>query len=222
MTDSTAASTGPEWFGDAAAGVEAWLGPTHGAAQTRRRSEAGLDGQRATTTPDEPIPCVDPESFARKILLDQLTGRARSRHELADKLAKKNVPSEIATTLLDRFEEVGLIDDAAFARQWIESRGSQGRGLAGRALAQELRRKGIGDDVARDALEEIDTEDEREAARDLVRRKLRSMGALDDQAKTRRLVGMLARKGYAPGLAFAVVREQLGADVMDDLPDSGL
>lgn len=168
------------------------------------------------------MPEADVEAFARKILLDQLTGQARSRHELAGKLAKKNVPSAIAATLLDRFEEVGLIDDSAFARQWIESRGSRGRGLASRALAQELRRKGIDDEVARDALDEIERDDERDAAGDLVRRKLRSMSPLEDQVKTRRLVAMLARKGYAPGLAFAVVREELGAAALDDLPDSGL
>ena len=95
--------------------------------------------------------------MARKILLDQLTGQARSRKELADKLAKKDVPAEIATRLLDRFEEVGLIDDEAFARAWIASR-QPGKGLARRALAQELRRKGIDDEVAREALDEIDPE----------------------------------------------------------------
>ena len=72
--------------------------------------------------PDDPEadgPDADPESVARTILLDQLTGRARSRKELADKLAAKDVPDEVATRLLDRFEEVGLVDDAAFARSWV-------------------------------------------------------------------------------------------------------
>jgi len=161
--------------------------------------------------PAAEIPEADAEAVARKILLDQLTGQARSRKELADRLAKKNVPAALAQRLLDRFEEVGLVDDSAFARSWIASRGaSGGRALARRALAQELRRKGIDDDVARDALAEIDPGDEHEAARALVRRKLRSMGRLEEPAKVRRLVGMLGRKGYAPGLAFAVVRDELG------------
>ena len=98
-----------------------------------------------------------PESVARKILLDQLTGRARSRKELSDKLAAKGVPAEIATRLLDRFEEVGLVDDGAFARTWVSQRQSAvggGKGLARRALAQELRRKGIDDEIAREALDE--------------------------------------------------------------------
>jgi len=159
-------------------------------------------------------PEADPESVARKILLDQLTGRARSRSDLAKKLAQKNVPDDIATRLLDRFEEVGLVDDAAFANEWVAQR-QEGRGLAKRALAQELRRKGIDDEVARAALDTVDPESEVDAARLLVQRKLRSMRGLDEQVAIRRLVGMLARKGYSSGTSFRVVREELGADIND-------
>ena len=163
-------------------------------------------------------PEADPESVARKILLDQLTGQARSRKELADKLAKKLVPEEIATRLLDRFEEVGLIDDAAFARLWIDSR-QAGKSLARRALAHELRRKGIADEVARAALDEVDPEDEETAAQALVAKRLRSMSRLDDATKTRRLVGMLARKGYSAGLAMSVVRAAVQAAAGDGADD---
>jgi regulatory protein len=159
-------------------------------------------------------PEADPESVGRKILLDQLTGRARSRADLAIKLAQKNVPAEVATRLLDRFEEVGLIDDAAFAREWVAQR-QEGRGLARRALAQELRRKGIDDELAREALDTVEDQDEVEAARLLVQRKLRSMRGLDQQVAIRRLVGMLARKGYSSGVSFRVVREELDADLSD-------
>jgi regulatory protein len=168
-----------------------------------RKQEAPADVERLG-------PPEDKEAVARKILLDQLTGRARSRADLATKLAQKDVPEEIAHRLLDRFEEVGLVDDAAFARQWVEQRQS-GRGLARRALAQELRRKGIDDEVAREALDELDPDDEVEAARVLVRRKLRSVRGLDQQVAVRRLTGMLARKGHSGGVAFRVVREELGA-----------
>lgn len=156
-------------------------------------------------------PEADPESVARKILLDQLTGRARTREELAKKLAQRGVPADIAQRLLDRFTEVGLINDAAFAHDWIEQRQS-GRGLARRALAMELRRKGINDEVAKAALDEAEQEDpqaEIEAARMLVRRKLRSVQGVDAQKATQRLVGMLARKGHSPGVAYRVVREEL-------------
>ncbi|HET7357971.1 MAG TPA: regulatory protein RecX [Nocardioidaceae bacterium] len=168
-------------------------------------------------------PDADAEEVARKILLDQLTGQARSRAELESKLAKRRVPDEVAERLLDRFEEVGLVDDRAFARSWVQSR-QAGRGLARRALAHELRRKGIDDQVAREALDEVDPDDEVEAARTLVRRKLRSVQRLDQTTAVRRLSGMLARKGYPAGVAFRVVREELdaagleGADEDIDLP----
>jgi regulatory protein len=161
---------------------------------------------------------------ARKILLDQLTGQARSRSELAGRLARKNVPEALATRLLDRFEEVGLVDDQAFARAWVQSR-QPGKGLARRALAQELRRKGVDDEVARTALDEVDPDDEVETARTLVRRKLRTVATLDRDVKVRRLTGMLARKGYPAGMCFRVVREELDrldgetGDLDDDLPD---
>jgi regulatory protein len=159
-------------------------------------------------------PEADPESVARRILLDQLTGRARSRADLEKKLAQRHVPGDVATRLLDRFEEVGLVDDAAFAREWVTQR-QQGRGLARRALAQELRRKGIDDEVARDALGDVEESDEVEAARMLVRRKLRSVQGLETDKAVRRLVGMLARKGHSSGVAYRVVREELGADLAD-------
>ena len=162
-------------------------------------------------------PDADAEKIARKVILDQLTGQARTRAELATKLAKKDVPEEIAERLLTRFEEVGLIDDAAFARSWVESRQS-GKGLATRALAHELRRKGVDDEVARQALAEVDPEAEVESARMLVRRKLRSIQQVDRATAIRRLTGLLARKGYPPGLAIRVVREELedaGHDAAD-------
>jgi regulatory protein len=123
----------------------------------------------------------------------------------------------VAARLLDRFEEVGLVDDEAFARSWVESR-QTGKGLARRALAQELRRKGVEDEVARGVLDEVDPEAEMDAARTLVRRKLRSAARLDRDTAVRRLAGMLARKGYPPGVAFRVVREELeraGHDTSD-------
>jgi len=195
---STREEAAPVWHGDVAAGVAAWLG------------ESGLPVPEPTPPPD-PValgPDADHEAVGRKILLDQLTGQARTRKELATKLAAKGVPDELAEMLLDRFTEVGLINDEAFARAWIESR-QPGKGLARRALAQELRRKGIDDEVAREALDEIDPDDEIEVARVLVRRKLRSVSGLDEVKATRRLVGMLARKGHSPGVAYRVVREEL-------------
>ncbi len=190
--------------GDVHLGVETWL-----AAQGVERPgpEPGAPDD-PSVDPASSGPEADHEAVARKILLDQLTGQARSRSELAGKLAGKGVPDDVAAALLDRFEEVGLVDDSAFAHAWVQSR-QGGKGLARRALAQELRRKGIDDEVAREALDEVDPDDEVEAARLLVRRKLRSVARLDHATAVRRLAGMLARKGYPAGVAFRVVREEL-------------
>jgi SOS response regulatory protein OraA/RecX len=152
----------------------------------------------------------DPEAVARGICLRALTGAAKTRKQLADLLAKKGVPEDAAATVLDRFAEVGLIDDAAFAAAWVSSRQS-GRGLARRALASELRAKGVDGEVAAAAVEQVDPQDEWDSARRLVERKLPSMSRLDRVTAERRLMGMLARKGYGGGLAGYVVREALDA-----------
>jgi regulatory protein len=158
----------------------------------------------------------DPHNVARTILLDKLTGQPRTRAELAGLLAEREIPDDVADEVLDRFAEVGLIDDAAFATAWVDSR-HRGRGLGKRALAQELRRRGVDDQLARDALDELDSEQEEETARALVRRKLPSMRSLDRQVAMRRLLGMLARKGYPGGLAHQVVKQELAAS-HEELP----
>ena len=150
----------------------------------------------------------NPDEVARQILLRRLTDQPRSRTELAQTLAKRHVPEEVATRVLDRFTEVGLIDDAAFAKAWVASR-QRGRGLARRALAAELHRKGIDRETAGQALETIDPDDEVESARRLVRRRLPSLARQERVVAQRRLLGLLARKGYPPGLAVAVMRDEL-------------
>jgi regulatory protein len=157
----------------------------------------------------------DPEAVARGICLRALTGAAKTRAQLAELLAKRGIPDDAATAVLDRFGEVGLIDDAAFARAWVSSR-QAGRGLARRALGAELRAKGVDAEVAAAALEEVDPQDEWDAARRLVARRLPSMQRLDRQTAERRLIGMLARKGYGGGLAGYVVREALDERGVDD------
>ena len=156
----------------------------------------------------------DPESVARNLCLRALTGAPKTRQQLADLLEKRGVPDAAAETVLDRFGEVGLIDDAAFARAWVSSRQS-GRGLARRALQAELRAKGVDPDVAAEAVDVVDDDVERESARRLVDRRVRGMSRLDRATATRRLIGMLARKGYGGGLAAAVVREALDSAALD-------
>jgi regulatory protein len=153
------------------------------------------------------------------LCLRQLDARARTRAELAAYLSRKGVPLEPAGRVLDRFAQVGLIDDSALAESFVESRHREA-GLGRRALTQKLRQRGVADDVIETAVAVVDSEAELTAARDLVRRRLRSVATLEPQVQARRLVGMLARKGYPPGLAYQVVRERLAeAELPTDTDD---
>jgi regulatory protein len=151
---------------------------------------------------------------ARAIVLRQLTSSPKSRLQLARKLAERNVPEDVAEAVLDRFEEVRLVDDAEFADMWVRSR-SQTRKLAKGALRRELADKGIDADIAAQALEQLSDEAEESAARELVQRKLKGTADLTDRSErdkvTRRLASMLARKGYQPSQAFRIVGEVLDA-----------
>jgi regulatory protein len=153
----------------------------------------------------------DPESVARAICLRLLTQRARSRAELAQALAKRGVPDDAAARVLDRFAEVRLIDDTALAQGYAKAQHRE-RGLSRRAVAAKLRERGLGDEVDA-ALTGIDGDDERARARQLVAKRLRSLAGLAPEVQARRLIGLLARKGYSSGLAYEVVREAMAAEL---------
>ncbi|MFJ6622785.1 regulatory protein RecX [Kitasatospora sp. NPDC091335] len=195
---------------DGAAGHGGAAAPSSRRGARRGRSAEGPPGEKTTgrASRKQAEESVDPETRARDVCLRLLTGAAKTRKQLADALRKREIPDEIADEVLTRLEEVGLIDDAAFAAAWVESRHAV-RGLSRRALAQELRTKGVAADLVEQAVAQLDHDDETEAARGLVERKLRSTRGLDIQVRTRRLVGMLARRGYSEGLAFRVVRGAL-------------
>lgn len=159
----------------------------------------------------------DQESVARAIALRLLTGAPRSRHQLAEALARRDVPDDVATRVLDRFTEVGLIDDAEYARTLVRSQ-RESRSLARRALAWELRRKGIDDETAATALSEVDGDLEEQSGRDLVRRRWRP--GTEPTVQARRILAMLARKGYPPGLSRRLVAEMVD-DREELLPDEG-
>ena len=185
---------------------------------------AALGDARASSAVGDPVPDVheqdrepDPHDVARQIVLRQLAMAPRSRAELAQKLAQRGCAADVATTVLDRMTQVGHVDDEAYAQMLVRSQ-QAGRGLAKRALARELRTKGIEDHLAEDALTAISDEDERDRARALVDKKLRAMHGLGIEVQTRRLVGMLARKGYSSNVTYAVIREAI-ADAPEHLPD---
>ncbi|HET9871272.1 MAG TPA: regulatory protein RecX [Propionibacteriaceae bacterium] len=154
----------------------------------------------------EPEP--DAATVAHTIVLNKLTTQARTRLELSKALRKKNVPESVAASVLDRMEDVGLVDDAKFARTWVESRRSR-RYLSKAALRRELAVKGVAKDQIDSALDGIDGEDEFAAAYGLAQKKLRSMAALDAEVQYRRLAGALARRGFGPALTLRVLSDLL-------------
>lgn len=180
-----------------------------GGRRDAQRGEAPGRDRRGRAAERPPEPPRSESETAREICLRQLAVRPRTRAELAKTLARKEISDEVIAEVLDRYDEVGIIDDAAFARMWVSTR-HQGRGLARRALADELRRHGVDAEVATEALDTLDDDAEATTARALVDRKLRSARGTPDQV-FRRLVGMLARKGYPAGLAIRAVKDALAA-----------
>jgi regulatory protein len=180
-----------------------------------RRSRRGR--RRSDPPPEELGPDADPEALAREIVLRKLTAQARSRSELAKALQQRAVPEDAASAVLDRMEEVGLVDDAAFADSWVRSRQSR-RHLSRRALRQELVRKGVERDDIDNALEQVDADDEHAAAKELAMKKLRSMSGMDRQVQYRRLAGALARRGFSSGITARVLDEVLNGSGDDEIP----
>ena len=163
--------------------------------------------------PDDPAaetPDADPEAVARAIVLRQLSMAPRSRAQLERKLHQRGCDVDVAARVLDRMTEVGLIDDEAYAEMLVRARHS-GKGLARRALAHELRTQGIDQEVADEALRQLGAGDERLRAEQLVEKRLRSLHGLPPEVQTRRLAGLLARKGYAGEVAWSVIREAVAA-----------
>jgi regulatory protein len=184
-------------------------GGSRGRRRRGRGEPSGEDGAAfSSSRAEKGEPPGDPVEQARAICLRLLTGTPRTRKQLADALRKRQIPDDAADEVLSRFEEVGLIDDSAFADAWVESR-HHGRGLARRALAQELRTKGVDSTLIDAAVSQLDSEQEEATARELVARKLRATRGLDRDKRLRRLAGMLARKGYPEGMALRVVRQAL-------------
>jgi regulatory protein len=167
-------------------------------------ASAGTSGDQA----------AGPEALARQICLQMLTAAPRTRAQLAAALRRCGVPAAAAEAVLGRFAEAGLIDDATFARAWVESR-HHSRGLASRVLAAELVRRGVAPGDVQAAIEVLAPGQEAATARALVARRLEGTRGLPLQARTRRLIGVLARKGYPQALAYRVVREALEQEGID-------
>jgi len=149
---------------------------------------------------------------ARALCLRLLTVRARTHAELACQLAKRGYPDDVSSRVLDRLADVGLVDDVDFAEQWVHSR-RVNAGKGKRALAAELHTKGVDKDVITSVLSDINPDAERDRAEELVRKKLRRENLSDDDLRLRRrLVAMLARRGYGQTMAYDVVSAELAAE----------
>lgn len=154
---------------------------------------------------------------ARNSVLYQLGSSPRSRFQLAIRLKENGISDDIIEEVLDRYVELGFINDASFANSLTESR-HRSKGLARNAIKQELKQKGVSSEEVAMALENISEEDEYKRAYELVVRKAPSTARLEKDARTRRLVGMLSRKGYSPNIAFKVVKEVLSLEI-SELPE---
>jgi regulatory protein len=190
-----------------------------GAASKRRRtkSELKLNLIDATITQlpvmEEKIKEIEAADAAKQVLLRRLSHAPRTRKELAKDLKDKDISDEVANVALDRFEEVGLINDQALASNYVSSQHER-KGLGKNALRQQLRAKGVSDDVALEAISQISDDQEFQAAFALACKKIRSLQRDDAKTQLRKIVGVLARKGYSSNLAFRVAKE-----VITDLPE---
>ena len=147
--------------------------------------------------------------MARTIALRKLTVRACTRHELDQALQAKNVPRAAIDVVLDRLEEVGLVDDASFAVYWVTSR-QQRRRLSRHVLRRELQAKGVQRSDIDSALGCVDLDAELKSARELVERKRAAMNGLSRDVQYRRLAGILSRRGFDTTITTRVLADVLG------------
>lgn len=153
----------------------------------------------------------DPGERAREIALRILTNAPKSSGQLRDALVSRDVPAHVAEDVIARYQEVGLLDDEALAGALARTRHRE-RGKARRVIAQELARKGFEAEQIQAAVDQISDDDEREAAAHLAEKRWNQLSGIDVDARVRRTVGMLGRKGYSPSLAYALVKDLQRAD----------
>lgn len=185
---------------------------------SRGHSPGQKSGRRRRISPAERIAAmreknaaltgVEAIEAAREVALRQLDTRSRSRAELHAAIIQRGFPDAVAEDILNRLEGVGLIDDAAFAAMVVRERFTM-RGATGRAVREELQRKGIDPAIIAQAMSHISEDDAYERARELAHRKVRNMSGVDRHKAWGRLSGMLARKGYSFSICQRVITEVL-------------
>jgi regulatory protein len=163
------------------------------------RKRSGSQDSDLSHTPEEW------DEKARGWLLGRLTRGPRSKAQLARMLAEKGVPEEVAQPLLDRFEDVGLIDDASYARAFARDR-RQSRGLAKSALRRELGQAGVDQELVTEALEEYSAEDDLDLAISLVEKRWQGLARLERDARYRRISSYLGRRGFSGSTISTAIR----------------
>jgi regulatory protein len=176
--------------------------------------DLGIPGEDPAVSRPTAAAGQNPEAQGIALCLRLLTAAPRTRAQLEQALRRHAVPPQAAEAVLGRLAKARLIDDPTFARMWVESR-HHGRGLSRRALSAELRQRGVSEADVRVAVAELTPEQEEDAARRLVAARLPATRGRPLPARMRRLMGVLARKGYPAGLAYRVVREALEQDEAD-------
>lgn len=154
------------------------------------------------------LPTEEALAAARESALRVLDRTAASSSQIRQKLTKAGFLPEIAEEIVTRFGEVGLLDDREYAAMLVRTR-FQERGLVGRALVQELNRKGIDPGLQAEALEQITPEQEVENAQRLAEKKARSLHNVSYSQAMRRIGSFLARKGYSPSQCREATRGAL-------------
>lgn len=162
----------------------------------------------------------DPEAAAKAICLQLLTGQARPRAGLATALRQRGIPDEVAEKVLDRFTDLGLIDDRAYAEMFVAAK-HRDRALGATALRNELRRKGLDEVVVDEAVRAVDADAERDRAAALIDRRVDAAMVNGIQAARRRLIGLLARRGYSAEVASSVVEQALADYTLSQPAESG-
>lgn len=152
---------------------------------------------------------------AREIVLRRLDRSAAPRAALAQLLARKGTDPRVAEEVLDRLEAAGVVDDAAYAATLARTRFNE-KGAARRAIADELRRKGLGERAIGGALAQISGDDEAGAALALARRRIAATRGLDPVVRRRRALAALGRKGYSQAVALGAFERALAEEAGED------
>ncbi|WP_296703181.1 regulatory protein RecX [Rothia sp. (in: high G+C Gram-positive bacteria)] len=183
------------------------------------RSESNVPSWKQKVRAARAAEETDPYTRAKTIVYNQLAYSAKTRGQLRKKLQTEGFDAELIEPLLDKFEAAKLIDDAEYAQTFVAQK-SRTKKLSRAALRRELAERGVRGEEAENALAQRTDEQEREDAAELVRKKLRPGMDLSDRAEkdrvTRRLLGMLARRGYSSSVSMSVIREELAAYGAED------